>query len=319
MKTKARFIKGKLCLMLLAGAFMLCACPYVPNIPDEPDTPPAEPVITSGRVNTLNKFSFRYGRIDISAKLPQTANGLWPAIWLMGDDVESVGWPRCSEIDIVEMGSREGINAGTQDRFLTRGAHWGPLLSGADHPNYMLNDNYSKSLQDDFHLYTLVWDERAIQIYIDPELDANLNLKSGNTPCYEMLINVYDGAYPVGEYFHKPDFILINLAVGGNFPQIHEIDRITALHAGNGYEASMYVDFVRVFRNAKTNSASASEDLAWQDLFDGDRLDESKWNVEENDEGGGNNELQSYRRANVRVGKEPASGKNCLILTARKE
>ena len=319
MKTKARFLTAKLSFMLTAGIFMLCACPYVPNIPDEPDVPPAEPIITSGRVNTLNKFSFRYGRIDVSARLPQTANGLWPAIWLMGDDIETVGWPRCSEIDIVEMGSREGSNAAVQDRFLTRGAHWGPLLTGNDHPNYMLNDTYHKSLQDDFHLYTLVWDERVIQIYIDPELDDNLNLKSGNAPSYEILINVYDGDWPVGDYFHKPDFIIMNLAAGGNFPKIFEIDRITALHAGNGYEASMYVDFVRVFGNSKTNTSSPSEGLVWQDLFDGDRLDESKWNIEENDEGGGNRELQSYRRANVTVGKEPVSGKNCLILTARKE
>ncbi|MDR1557665.1 MAG: family 16 glycosylhydrolase [Tannerellaceae bacterium] len=318
MKTRISFFTGKIGMMLISGTLMLCACPYVPNIPDDP-TPPAEPVITSGRVNTLNKFSFRYGRMDVSAKLPQTANGLWPAVWMMGDDVETVGWPECSEIDIVEMGSRDGINEGTQDRFLTRGAHWGPLLLGNGHPNYMLNDAYPKSLQDDFHLYTLVWDERVLQIYIDPELDANLNLKPGNTPCYEMLINVYDGDYPVGKYFHKPDFIIMNLAVGGNFPQIHDINQITALHAGNNYEATMYVDFVRVFRHTKTNTSSPEEGLVWQDLFDGDRVDENKWNIEENDDGGGNNELQSYRRANVSVGKEPTSGKSCLILKAKKE
>jgi beta-glucanase (GH16 family) len=305
--------------MLIVGTLMLCACPYLPTIPDDPALPPSEPRITSGRVNTHNTFYFLYGRIDVSAKLPQTANGLWPAVWLMGDDIEKLGWPECSEIDIVEMGSREGISQGTQERFLTRGAHWGPLLANNQHPNYMLNDVYHKSLQDDFHLYTLVWDERLIQIYIDPELDANLNLKPGNTPCYEILINVYDGDHPVGPYFHKPDFIIMNLAAGGNFPQIYEIEKLTALHAGNNYEASMYVDFVRVFSHAKTNTSSAEEGLLWQDLFDGKQVDETKWNIEENDEGGGNNELQSYRRANVSVGKETVSGKNCLILKAKKE
>jgi hypothetical protein len=305
--------------MLMFGAWMLCACPYVPNVPDDPVTPPARTQITSGRVNTLNRFSFLYGRMDVSVKLPQTANGLWPAVWMMGEDIETAGWPECAEIDIVEMGSREGINGGTQERFLSRGTHWGPLLPDGQHPNYMLNGLHSRSLQDDFHLYTLVWDERVIRIYIDPELDANLNLLPGNTPCYEMLIDVYDGIYPPGKYFHKPHFILMNLAAGGNFPQIYDIDQVSALHEGNGYEAKMYVDFVRVFSHSKTNSASPDEALLWQDLFEGEQLDESRWNIEVNDEGGGNSELQLYRRANVSVGKEPASGKNCLILTARKE
>jgi hypothetical protein len=73
----------------------------------------------------------------------------------------------------------------------------------------------------------------------------------------------------------------------------------------------MYVDYVRVY--------DSNGNTLMYDDFDGGTLDEKKWNVEENDDGGGNNELQLYRRPNVSVGAEPETGKSCLVLTARRE
>ena len=273
---------------------------------------PSSYIITSGRINTQNKFTFKYGRMDVSAKLPKTANGLWPAIWLLGTDQQS-GWPACGEIDILEMGSKTGIDNATQDRYLTSGTHWGELLAGGAHPAYARNDNFPVSLQDGFHLFTFTWDETRMRVYIDPELDAEQNIKNPNAYFYEILINVYTGEYPVGEYFHKPFFIILNLAVGGDFPSIYEIDKITALNQTNGYEAKMYIDYVKVYEGVNTNN------LKWQDLFDGNTLDETKWNIEVNDDGGGNNELQAYRQQNVSIGAEPETGKRCLILTAKKQ
>ena len=80
---------------------------------------------TSGRLNSGGKFAFTYGKIESRILLPKTANGLWPAFWMLGADFKSVGWPRCGEIDILEMGNSTGISAGTQDRFFNGACHWG--------------------------------------------------------------------------------------------------------------------------------------------------------------------------------------------------
>ncbi|MDR2084737.1 MAG: glycoside hydrolase family 16 protein [Bacteroidales bacterium] len=310
--------------------------PEEPTTPDDP-TEPEEPIlvltenITSGRVNTLNKFSFKYGRMDVYAKLPKTGNGLWPAIWLLGADFNgysndgselvnttNANWPECGEIDIMEMGNAEGINLNTQDRFLSRGTHWGSVINGG-HPAYSINNNYNSSLQDDFHLFVFTWDETYIRMYLDPQLDGNLNLLPNNSPYYEILINVYDGEFPVGEYFHKEYFILLNIAAGGHFTGVYDVNNITALNEENDYQARMYIDYVKVYENIKTNSNSPEEALVWQDLFENDAVDESKWNIEINGNGGGNNELQKYSRNNVSVGIEPETGKKCLVITAKRE
>lgn len=235
--------------------------------------------------------------------MPKTKDGLWPAFWLLGDNFSTVGWPQCGEIDIMEMGSKAGIDGNTQEQFLTRATHWGEVQNGA-HPNYAINGNYSSSLQDDFHLYTMTWDKRYIRMYLD--LDKN----PAASPYYEILIDANEGQYPIKNYFNRPFFIIFNVAVGGNFPQIHTVDGISALNKGNNYEASMYVDYVKVYDDGN--------ELIWQDLFDSGTLDESTWNVEENDDGGGNNELQSYRRQNVSITTEPGTGKHCLTLTAKR-
>mgnify|MGYP004514311545 CR=1 FL=1 len=70
---------------------------------------------TSGRVNTCGKVGFTYGIVEARIKLPKTANGLWPAFWMMGDDIKECGWPACGETDVLEMGHADGIMDGTQD------------------------------------------------------------------------------------------------------------------------------------------------------------------------------------------------------------
>lgn len=315
----SRLFKKVAFSLLFTSIFIMC------KPENEPDNPPGKDPenITSGRVNTFHKFSFQYGRMDVSAKLPKTANGLWPAIWLMGADYNGYSpdgtqittpqsnWPSCGEIDIMEMGAKNGILQGTQERFLSRGTHWGELLPDYSHPAYSIDDNYPIGLQDDFHLFTFVWDTTSIKMYIDPVMDENLNLLSENVPYYEIKIDIYDGDYPVGNYFHKPYFVILNLAVGGDFSQIYNMNNITALNQNNQYKATMYIDFIRVFNDEKA--------LLWQDHFDGNTLDKTKWNIEENDYGGGNQELQTYTRNNVSIDIEPTTGKRCLTLTAKKE
>lgn len=194
---------------------------------------------TSGRVNSKGNKYFQYGRFDASIKLPKTANGLWPAYWMMGNDYDSVDWPRCGEIDILEMGHANGIAAGTQDRYLNGACHWG-YYEGPSYPNYSNSVTYDYSVQDgEFHLFSCVWDENALAMYID--LDKYPDAK----PYFKMNITDTTNDRSTGLYFHKEFFLLFNLAVGGNFPGIWDINQVTALDNG---EAKMYIDYVRVYR-----------------------------------------------------------------------
>ena len=197
---------------------------------------------TSGRVNTLDIRSFRYGKIEASIKPPKTANGLWPAFWMMGADYSTVGWPRCGEIDILEMGSSEGISKEAQEVFHGGCCHWGGDWNGGSYPNYARGVSNDYSLQDDFHLYTLIWDESSIRMYLD------LDKYPGVEPYYQMSIDGFDSDSSPGYYFNKPFFILLNLAVGGNFTQIWDINKVTALNEENNFEAKMYIDYVKVYQ-----------------------------------------------------------------------
>lgn len=194
---------------------------------------------TSGRLTTQNKMTVKYGKIEARIKLPKTANGLWPAFWTLGADIPTVGWPKCGEIDILEMGNSNGIKNGTQETYFNGACHWGESWNGGAYPNYAKATTNPYSLQDDFHLYTLIWDENAIKMYLD--LDKYPN----NSPYFEMTINGQDVVGNPRRYFHKPNFVILNLAIGGNFPQIWDINKITALNSG---DAKMYVDFVRVYQ-----------------------------------------------------------------------
>ncbi|MDR1974179.1 MAG: glycoside hydrolase family 16 protein [Bacteroidales bacterium] len=194
---------------------------------------------TSGRVTSMEKKFFKHGRIEASIKLPQTANGLWPAFWMMGNDYPSVGWPHCGEIDILEMGHSNGIRNSTQDRYFNGACHWGLSWNGGAYPNYAKASTNSYSMQDTFHLYTLIWDDNYIRMYLD--IDKYHDVE----PYYEMNISDKSSDNSPGKYFHKEFFILFNLAVGGNFPGIWNIAEITALSNG---EVKMYVDFVRIYQ-----------------------------------------------------------------------
>jgi beta-glucanase (GH16 family) len=284
----------------------LCALDF-----DEGNMGPRLP-ITSGRINTRNKFSFVYGKLEARIKLPKTANGLWPAFWLLGNSYEETGWPVCGEIDIMEMGARAGIEAGSQERYLSGAAHWG---KNPQRPlSYSLSGPAPYNLQDEkYHLYTMMWDERSIKMYLD------LDIHPDAAPYFAMDINVYNGDDPVGNYFHKPFHIILNLAAGGTYPDIYEINKVTALNEANNYTAKMYVDYVRLSQK----DANGVFQITWIDDFTsdppyGNSPNAQIWNIETDDSGGGNNELQSYRpgAGNVELNVDPDSGEHCLVITA---
>lgn len=193
-------------------------------------------------------MAFTHGKVEAAIRLPKTANGLWPAFWMMGNDFDQVGWPKCGETDIMEFGHIDGINRGVQDRYFNGACHWGQ--SWNNHPNYARAVTYNYSLQDDeYHIYTCIWNQERIAMYVD--LDKHPDAK----PYYEMTIPATGDTGAPGYYFHKENFILFNLAVGGNFPNIWDAAGITALNAGNGNQASMYVNYVKVYQKGTADES----------------------------------------------------------------
>ena len=169
---------------------------------------------------------------------------------MMGNDYDQVGWPRCGETDIMEFGNATGIKNGTQDRYFNGACHWGQ--SWENHPNYARAVTYQYSLQDDeFHIYTLIWDEEKVAMYVD------LDKYPDAEPYYIMTIPATNDTNSPGYYFHKENFILFNLAVGGNFPGIWDINQITALNESNDYQASMYVNYVKIYQKGTADESSS--------------------------------------------------------------
>ena len=166
---------------------------------------------TSSRMNSLGKVSAKYGRIEARIKIPLGA-GLWPAFWMMGTDLPTVNWPNCGEIDIMEHVNADDLFYGT--------IHWN---GGNGHVQY--GDKTAIANPDDYHIYAVEWDNAGIRWYIDNTLflTANTTNNINNT-----------GA------FQQPFFILLNMAVGGDFPKV-PVDE-TKL------PAKMYVDYVRVYK-----------------------------------------------------------------------
>ena len=214
---------------------------------------------TSGRLKTLSKMSFKHGKIEARIKLPKTANGLWPAFWMMGFDYPTVGWPKCGEIDMLEMGNANGVNRGTQDKYYSTWYHWGESWNGGSYPNWGHDATSTSSIQDDFHLFTLIWNSDFLETYVD------LDINPSAAPLAHMAINGADVAGNAAHYFHKQFYAIFNLAIGGNFTGIHDINNVTALANGN---ASMYIDYIRVYQQGVAGEEYAGPALVLTDVAD---------------------------------------------------
>ena len=170
---------------------------------------------TSARILTKGKFEHTYGKIEARIKLPK-GQGIWPAFWMLGADFPEVGWPACGEIDILEYRG--------QDVASILGSLHGPGYSGGD----PISRGYSLSeggFDENFHVFGVTWDPGRIAWHVDGEIYGVA------TP----------GSLPNGAewVFNHPFFIIMNVAVGGNF--------VGDVGPNTEFPQAMLVDWVRVY------------------------------------------------------------------------
>ena len=171
---------------------------------------------TSSRMITYDKFEFQHGRVDIRAALPY-GKGLWPALWMLGEDIYTTGWPACGEIDIMELiGGAGGDNTvhGTA-HYSNNGQH---SFTGG---HYTLS---SGKFYDKFHVFSLEWTETRLKWYVNDNLYYNLDI----TPSR------------MSELSDHPYFFIFNVAVGGNWPGDPTSNTV--------FPQRMIVDYIRVFQ-----------------------------------------------------------------------
>jgi beta-glucanase (GH16 family) len=183
---------------------------------------------TSARINTRALFSQTYGRFEASIELPPGGKGIWPAFWLLGDDIGSAGWPKCGEIDIIE-------NIG--DPATIYSTIHGPSYSGGNGISAKYPLPAGESVHTGFHLYAVEWAPHDIKFFYDDHLIAE------RTPA-----DLPSGA--VWVYDH-PFFIILNLAVGGDWPV--NPDEATI------FPQQMLVNYVRVYTSNSQSSPSVNE------------------------------------------------------------
>lgn len=171
---------------------------------------------TSARLVTRGKASWLYGRIEVSAKLP-AGRGIWPAIWMLGDNIKEAGWPRCGEIDIME-------NVGFNPDSIFCSVHTQSFnhVKGTQKTNGIRQTDS----QTNFHLYAIEWHKEDIQFFVD---DIKVLLFKNTGKGTE--------EWPFDKKFH----LLLNVAVGGNWGGQKGIDETI-------FPATMEVDYVRVFK-----------------------------------------------------------------------
>ena len=219
---------------------------------------------TSARLNTQDKVTVEYGKVEARIAFPHTADGLWPAFWMLGnnlahdlgnnDDVDTLVWPKCGEIDICEMGHHTGIELGIQDRYFNGACHWGESFNNGAYPNYGQFNTSEYPVQGDFHLFTLIWTEDSIAMYLDRDQYPDV------APYFQLSLRGKEVNEP-GHYFNHPFYLVLNLSVGGFFPDMPAAEKypevipsddpsflkVTALPE-DGTPVKMYVDYIRVYK-----------------------------------------------------------------------
>lgn len=164
---------------------------------------------TSSRMTTKGKHEFLYGKIEARIKIP-VGQGFWPAFWMLGANIDTIDWPACGEVDIMEHINTDSLLYGT--------LHW-------DNNGHVQNGDTLIYTPSDYHVYAVEWDSASIQWYLDGKQFHE--------------VNILNSINSTGE-FHKPFYLLLNFALGGDWPG-QTIDN-------SKLPAKMFVDYVRVYK-----------------------------------------------------------------------
>lgn len=168
----------------------------------------------SGRITTKDKFEFQYGTIEVRAKLA-IGQGIWPAIWMLGSNISEVGWPKSGEVDIMEYVGKTPheihSTLHTQD---SHGQSKNTKITTID------------DIEEGFHIYKAHWTKDAIEFFIDGQLTYTFSPKIKN-----------DNTWP----FNQPFYVILNMAIGGNFGGPEVDDSI--------FPQEFVVDYVKVYKD----------------------------------------------------------------------
>ncbi len=189
---------------------------------------------TSARLRTQDKVMFKYGYVEAKIKMPDLRNGLWPAFWTLGNNFSTVGWPACGELDILEMGWRDAVRDGLVNRWVSSAAHWENAGRHA-----LFGRTYSPGLvepQDltgEYQIFAMDWTPERVTTYLNDKQLWTMDIsQSSCTDCEEL---------------HHPHFLILNVAVGGTYPNISNQAQVTA-----ELPAEMQVEYVRIYDNGFT-------------------------------------------------------------------
>jgi beta-glucanase (GH16 family) len=172
---------------------------------------------TSARLKTQNLFIQTYGRFEARIKIPE-GQGIWPAFWMLGQDISSAGWPKCGEVDIME-------NVGKEPGTIHGSLHGPSTVAPTSDLTSIFTLPAGQNFAADFHLYVVEWEPATVRFYVDSNLYATF----------------HSSDWPAGGkwVFDHPFFIIINLAVGGDWPGSPD--------ATTKFPQTMLVDYVRVY------------------------------------------------------------------------
>ncbi len=172
---------------------------------------------TSARLITKSKFDQKYGRFEARIKIPR-GQGMWGAFWMLGNNIDKVGWSTCGEIDIMENIGREPS--------IVHGTVHGPGYSGANGIGAPFSLANNTAFADEFHVYRTDWSENLIQFYVDGKVYKTItpqDLPAGKQWVYD-----------------HPFFMILNLAIGGNWGGAPDETTV--------FPGEMVIDYVRVYR-----------------------------------------------------------------------
>lgn len=184
---------------------------------------PSAGVYTSARLLTQGLFSFQYGRIEVRAQVPE-AQGFWPAFWLLGNNIDTVDWPACGEMDVLER-----VNAADSPDWNEGSIHGPGFTSGNLGTEYDFPNGQTAA---GWHTYGMIWSKGSVSYYVDDPGSPYATYTPSS-------ISGFSGA--VWPFDSGPSFIILNLAVGGSWPG--------SPNSSTPFPSTMLVDYVRVYTN----------------------------------------------------------------------